>query len=175
MAMLVSYQVSPCGFQSPLYDGIKSGIEADALVVEAYHKVRLSISSECNTWQFRRKIINRALDLFGYLRDWLEANEKNPRMTIHMRALLEDTLQYISTGRRPMALTSRWECIRYERSDGASKFRPGRHTPKLISLLHVPVEDYMWHWLKHPDGFTDMVCTLNIIFGQFDGDAKAVN
>lgn len=173
--MLVSYQLFPSGFQSPIFTGIKTGVEADPIVVKAFHEVRLALSSNVNKWEFRRKIINHALDRFGYLRDWLEAQEKNDRLTRNMRLLLEDTLTYINTGRRTMNLSSRWECIRIEKKDGTGKFTPGRHTPKLISLLSVPVEDYMWHWLSHPDGFIDMVCTLNIIFGEIDGDAKAVN
>jgi hypothetical protein len=171
MSRIISYQLYPSGYQSPLYDTVRTGSNPDELVVKAYKELRVSMSSHVNTWEYRRKIINRGLDLFGYLRDWLEAQEKNERVTKHMRAFIEDTLTFITTGRRPMALESRWECILQEKRSTGEKRTSNQHKTKLSQALSVPYEDYMWHWLSHPNGFTDMVCTLNVIFGMADGDA----
>ena len=171
MGRIISYQLYPSGYQSPLYDTVRTGSVADDVVLRAYKELRVNMSSRVNTWGFRKEIIDRAAYLFGYFRDWLEAQEKHERCTKHMRAFLEDTLTFISTGRRPMALESRWECLLQEKRSGMDKRTGQSNKVPLVQSLSVPYEDYMWHWLSHPNGFTDMVCTLNVIFGLPDGDA----
>lgn len=162
-----SYQFSPVGFRSPLYEGGKTEPEPDDLITTAWEKLTTDPKGEANSWEFRRKVINRAMDLFRFFPEWLQAQEENPKLTPHMRAFLEDTLSFINTGRRRMAIVSRAYCLQAELElPNKPKYRRGRSTPKLKMMLNIDGKDYMYHWLKHDNGFEDLLATVNVIFGE---------
>lgn len=163
----LAYELTPQGFRIPLYDGVRRGGDADELVVRSHALLATDRSGETHTWAFQRKIINRGLDLLGDFREFLKAQDNNASLTEHQRAFLEDTLQFIHKGTRSMSLETRAMLLIMEQDErSAAKFSPSRSTRPLYELLSVPSADYMYHWINHPRGFTDMVCTLNIIFGD---------
>ncbi|UQT03505.1 hypothetical protein KODAMA_00380 [Serratia phage vB_SmaM-Kodama] len=169
---LQSFQYTPMGFRSPLYGEQKTEPVPDQLIMESWQQMLTDRGEATNAWAFRRKVINRALDRLRYFPDWLAAQDNNTKLSKQMRAFLEDTVTYINTGKRPMSLTVRIACLATERSmDNIPTFIPSRHTPSLRKMLTVKAEDYMWHWLKHDGGFNDMVCTLNVLFGDIDAEA----
>lgn len=171
---LQSFQYTPMGFRSPLYGEQKTEPSPDTLIIESWMLMLTDRGEATNSWDFRRKVINRALDRLRYLPDWLAAQDGNSKLTKQMRAFLEDTVKFINTGKRPMSLTARLACLATERSmDTVPTFVQTRHTPSLKKMLAIKPEDYMWHWLKHDGGFNDMVCTLNVLFGDIDAGAHS--
>jgi hypothetical protein len=167
MMNVQSYQYSPAGYRSPLYEGSKGEPEPDDLITQYWAVALTNPKGEANCWEFRRKLINRSLDLFRHFPDWLNAQEDNPKMTPHMRAFLEDTLSFINTGRRRMAIFPRAHCIVAEQEIFPKpKYRQSRSAPKLKAMLNVDGKDYMYHWLKHDNGFDDLLATVNVIFGD---------
>lgn len=163
----IAYDLTPQGFRIPLYDNKRLGDGPDELVVSSCAKLASDRTGETHTWNFQRKIINRGLDLFGDFREFLKAQDSNPSLTAHQRAFLEDTIQFICTGRRSMTLELRATCLAMESDERApERFSPSRSTRPLYELYSLPSEDYMYHWIGHARGFTDMVCTLNVIFGD---------
>ncbi|UQT03151.1 hypothetical protein TOTORO_02880 [Serratia phage vB_SmaS-Totoro] len=169
---LQSFQYTPMGFRSPLYGEQKTEPSPDPLIMEAWQTMLTDRGEATNAWSFRRKVINRALDRLRFLPDWLASQDNNDKLTKQMRAFLVDTVTFINTGKRPMSLTARLACMATERSmENAPAFIQTRHTPSLRKMLAVNPDDYMWHWLKHEGGFNDMVCTLNVLFGDIDAGA----
>lgn len=162
-----SYQYTPMGYRSPLYEGSKGEPEADDLITRAWAVALTDTHGEYASWEFKRKVINRAMDLFRYFPDWLNAQDDNPKLTPHMRAFLEDTLSFINSGRRRMAVTTRALCMITEQEMSSKPvYRPGRNAPKLKSMLSGDGKDYMYKWLKHDNGFNDLLATVNVIFGD---------
>lgn len=164
-----SYQYTPTGYRSPIYDIEKKEPEPDYVIARQWHILNADHTGKANTLEFIRKTINRALDLLRYLPDWLEAQENNPRLTPHMRAFLEDTIDFINTGRRKMDVVTRAGCIYYEINlTKRPVYRTSRSAPKLRKMLNVDGLDYMYNWLNHPRGFDDMLATVNVFFGSID-------
>lgn len=163
-----AYQLTPVGYRTPLYDQIRDVTVADELILEAYGQLATNRMVSTRDWNFHRKVINRVLDNFHDLQDWLRAQEHNPRMTRNMHEFLADTIQYINTGRRSMSIDSRVMLIQAERQNDQNTkvYRPGPKERKLHEMLNVPRGDYMWYWLQHHYGFIDMVTTANVIFGD---------
>lgn len=162
-----SYQYTPIGYRSPLYEGSKGEPDADPIVSELWRVLLNDSKNDSASWEFKRKAINRVLDLFRYFPDWLTAQDENPKLTPHMRAFLEDTLSFINTGHRRMAIATRAHCMAVEQETfPRPKYRPGRHAPKLKNMLSVDGKDYMYKWLKHDNGFNDLLATANVIFGD---------
>ncbi|WNT47091.1 virion structural protein [Salmonella phage SPLA10] len=163
----IAYDLTPQGFRIPLYDNKRLGDGPDDLVVKSCALLASDRTGETHTWTFQRKIINRGLDLFGDFREFLKAQDTNSSLTTHQRLFLEDTLQFICTGRRSMSLELRATCLAMESEEKSpARFSPSRSTRPLFELYSLPAEDYMYHWISHDRGFTDMVCTLNVIFGD---------
>lgn len=171
---LTSYQYSPLGYRSPCKDDLKRGTEADKLISESYGIASAGLS-KCTSWEFRRKVINRALDRFGYLRDWIKAQDGNERMSKHMRELLIDTMIFIRTGRRPMSIQNRVDLIRLETKKDNTRGVYKNHSRDIFNALAMPTEDYMYYWLQHENGFNDMLCTINVIFGDIDTRTSAAS
>lgn len=169
-----SYQYTPLGFRSPIYGDMKEVPAADEKIVEAWQSEIAGAHSQSVSWAEQRKVINRALDLLGHFPEFLDAQDKNSRLTPHMRAFLEDTLDFINTGRRKVAIISRAQCIFFEKEkQDVPRYVPGRSTPKLRKMLNVRGEDFMYHWLNHKDGFNDMLATMNVLFGDLTAIASS--
>ncbi len=163
----IAYDITPQGFRVPLYDDKRRGDAPDQLVVESCALLASDPSGYTHTWEFQRKIINRGLDLFGDFRDFLRAQDKAAGLTLHQRGFLEDTLQFICKGSRPMSIDTRAMCLAMEKEQSSPpRFTPTRNSRQLVDMLTVDGNDYMYHWIGHARGFTDMVCTLNVIFGD---------
>jgi len=163
----IAYEITPQGFRVPLYDGIRRGDGPDPLVVESWALLSSDPSGKTHSWDFQRKIINRGLDLFGDFKEFMRAQDKAQSLTVHQRGFLEDTLQFICKGTRSMSLETRVMCLQMEQDQkDPPRFVPTSSTRSLADSITVPKEDYMYHWIGHARGFTDMVCTLNVIFGN---------
>jgi len=163
----IAYDITPQGFRVPLYDDKRRGDGPDSLVVESCALLASDPSGFTHSWDFQRKIINRGLDLFGDFHQFLKAQDMHGNLTVHQRGFLEDTVQFIRTGKRSMSIETRIMCLMAEMGHKhPTIFTPSRSTRSLVDMLGLPSEDYMYHWIGHARGFTDMVCTLNVIFGS---------
>lgn len=163
----IAYDITPQGFRVPLYDDKRRGDAPDSLVVDSWALLSSDPSGKTHTWDFQRKIINRGLDLLGDFKEFLRAQDKAAGLTVHQRGFLDDTLQFIAKGTRTMSIETRIMCLQMEQDQKSpTRFTPTRSTRSLADSLSVPEEDYMYHWIGHARGFTDMVCTLNVIFGN---------
>lgn len=163
----IAYDITPQGFRVPLYDDKRRGDGPDGLVVESHALLSSDSTGFTHSWEFQRKIMNRGLDLFGDFTQFLKAQDMHGYLTLHQRAFLEDTLQFIRTGKRSMSIDTRVMLLTAEMAEKfPSRFTPSRNTRSLVEQLGRTGEDYMYHWIGHARGFTDMVCTLNVIFGN---------
>lgn len=165
----LGYQYSPLGYRTRLVDNLKTAIEPDDLLARGLRDVINGEHYYVTTWDFKRKVINRALDRFRYFNDWLADQENNDRLTPSLRKFVEDTIAFINTGNRPLNIHARLNAIQLElESKPAPPFKTPRSRIKLQNQLTVPAKDYMWHWLKHPNGFFDMLYAVNVFFGDIN-------
>lgn len=166
----VMYQNTPQGFRIPLYDTQRRADGPDELVMTAQRTLLADTTGVTHTWEWQRHTVNRILDLFGDFREFLRAQEDNSTITVHQRLFLEDTVDYINTGTRKMSIESRLMLLAMEANERSpSLYQSHRGERTLAQLLRVPHDDYMYHWLTHDGGFSDMVCTANGIFGSLKG------
>lgn len=162
--MITTYQSYPSGFRVPVVTGFRTDTAGDPQVAEFMRVLSTSRTTRVNSWEFRRNVLITAMKLFGDFREFLAAQEDNAAISPHQRNFLTDTLQYINCGKRPFSVRMRMELIQAERLDGYNTW-PTRPMG-LFQKLMVPVEDYMYCWQQHDQGFIDLVCTLNLIFGE---------
>ncbi|WP_144106603.1 hypothetical protein [Paraburkholderia sp. BCC1886] len=144
-------------------------------VVETIYAQYIKRPIETNTFDFREKILLAALDAFGHpnFLSWYEAQLQSPSVgDTHLR-FLDDTLRFISTGRRNMSLET-WASF-LQMSEGG--VRPAVVAPYAASYFEarlgrsndrspVSLIETIIAWTSQPGGFEDLLGTLHLLFGQ---------
>lgn len=159
------YQVYPMGFRSPLSEGVKSQTDVDFEIVQLYKEFKTG-KRHVDSFEFRKKVIQATRRLLGFFPEWLDAQDKNTKISESAYELLVDTIEFINTGNRPIALEVRMGIMATEQlmNTYENAAAAGR-TTKLRDLLLIKPDEVIFTWINHRDGFFDMLCTIHSIFG----------
>lgn len=161
-----SYQYYPTGYRTPLLpDQVKGDIVPDAELLTMWQLLSRD-RAVYDSFEFKDQVLVRVKALFGNFAEWLDAQDANPKITSQAYELIKDTINYINTGRRDVMIISRTSLVAQQYSDGI--FDDPKVTlrkTRLRELLQVPTSEVFYHWLKHRDGFEDMLCTSIFLFG----------
>lgn len=137
-------------------------------------------TAQCTTksFDFRERILLVALHAFGTTSflDWLILQEKSPYLTdIHQR-FINDTLNFIQTGRRGMSIVT-WKSFIRVREVNAGDTTPALNTRSYFNI-NGPVDtraqkfslvENINAWVRQEGGFEDLLFTLHILFGDSEG------
>lgn len=162
--MITTYQNYPSGFRTPVVGDYRTDTQADPEVMKFMETLTVAVGSRVNSFEFRRNVLVHAQKLFGDFRAFLMAQSANTALSPHQRAFLTDTIEYINSGRRPISIRTRMELINAEKGVGYKTWPTD--SVDLARRLQCGVEDYMYHWINHSEGFIDLLCTLDLIFGE---------
>lgn len=139
--------------------------EGDSTVVTLYE---LYVNRLVNTtqWQYRKRVLEAALRLFGRFDNWLYVQSDNAQVRGYNIEYILDTLNFIRTGRRELS-NETWIELLHEQDDvqQGSLDAPG---PKSFFALQAgeDTSQLLQRWCSHPNGFQDLVCTLHVLFGK---------
>lgn len=126
--------------------------------------------------EVREKIITNALLAFGTesFYEWFALQQVNPNLTDMHRRFLNDTLNFISTGKRAMNLLQWPHLIEVRPLTG------GDATPALKSDEFFGVRERLENrtdskltaivprWVSWPGGFEDLLGTMHVLFGDVE-------
>lgn len=161
-----SYQSYPSSFRSPLYSTERMPITADEQIKHLYAQYKSHLVS-VDTWEFHAELIANVRRLFGDFLAWLDAQDHNVYISKTAYNLIVDTIQFIKGKRRPIALRSAMGLIQMERDSGEfQNLSAERRNTKLRELVDFDGRDFIYLWLKQPNGLDDMLCTTHFIFGK---------
>lgn len=161
-----SYQYYPTGCRTLLADNqTKSDVMPDATLSALWRSLS-NDRSLADTFEFKDQVIVQVKNLFGDFGVWLDEQDNNAKLTNHTYELLKDTIEYINTGRRSIMIISRVAIVKQQYLDGIYvDENVALRKTRLRELLLVKPSEFVQHWLKHRDGFDDMLCTSNFLFG----------
>lgn len=177
-------QLYPRGFLGEAFNSSVPGVVGDrprnkpvahpsieTLYVQ-YIKRNVSMESA----DFRKNVLIVALGAFGTKNfdHWVISQQQSPVFGDLHNQFIDDTLQFIETGRRQLSIEN-WDALigendRGERligysdvakeffgitADGYSRFPRNRAITDVIQL-----------WVSKPGGFGDMLCTMHVLFGN---------
>lgn len=135
--------------------------DPDAEVVSLFDKMTSSGVGTTN-WPFVRAVILCAKRMFGPdVRGWFESQSTNEKLSENARGFLNDTIAYINSGQRPVSITGRIRVLTREQQLQNVLVGPG-HIDVIADLSAHPITQ----WLRQPGGLTDLVFTLNVLFGK---------
>lgn len=115
-------------------------------------------------WAFKREGIALAKEFISArVYDWLKAQELSPYCYGRNRDFLVDTINFINTGKRKMSVQS-WRGLLVDgQKECPSCVKKEKPLPRLNARTH---SELIAKWCSFPKGFEDMICTLNLLFGE---------
>jgi hypothetical protein len=146
--------------------------------IEELYLAMQTAQASTKSFDFRERILLVALHAFGTqsFLDWLILQEKSPYLSDTHRRFINDTLEFISTGKRAMSVVTWKSFIRVRELNG------GDSTPELKTrkffCINGPVDTasqryslktVLTSWVGQPGGFEDLLFTLHILFGDSEG------
>lgn len=154
------------------YQGAANKATISNNVIFALHQRSIFGSIDLDLPVFREKVIQAALGAFGTqsFLDWAELQLKSPYLSdLHVR-FLNDTFEFIQTGKRAVSVHN-WDSLLTPQAASI----PTRSTPyKYMEYCRMQqvlpyrnpatVSGTVLNWLCQPEGFTDMLNSLYILF-----------
>lgn len=136
--------------------------------VELLYSQYTKKSARTGTFEFHELILEAALHAFGTDKfiEWIELQNKSPNAThIHSKFLL-DTLRFIETGKREMVLEN-WEPLLNSHALAGEWEEVTDDAIALNKRLRIiDLRDVIRYWCAQPNGLSDMLVTLHILFGR---------
>ncbi len=120
------------------------------------------------TFDFHELILEAAIDAFGTDKfiEWISMQSKSPIATYTHSKFLLDTLRFIETGKREMVLEN-WEPLLNSHAISGEWEEINDDALRLNSRMKiVNLRDVVRYWCQQPNGISDLIVTLHILFGK---------
>lgn len=144
----------------------------DAALVTEFKKTFFSLDCNQDSWIAKRTALELALVLFGsQFGTWCRKSTQLGSYYRRSDEFLEDTINFIHTGKREMSVDN-WKPL-LETSEALHKagqlYRVKRE--RFSYPVAYPMSECLSRWCAHHNGLQDMVCTLDILFGEMTVNA----
>lgn len=138
-------------------------------VVSEFVSVFFSRDTDILAWPVKRCALEAALCLFGKtsLTLWLRETIKQSSYGYRQDEFIEDTLRFIYTGQRRLSVQS-WKPLLSSEGSADVQYRVKRETFPFSTNMNM--SECLSRWCAHPKGLQDMVCALDILFGDYPGN-----
>lgn len=120
------------------------------------------------TWDFQKRVIDLAQDLFQGEYSWFIRQDSNALLKDQNYAFVLDTVRFIATGRRRFSIHTWPALVTYEVPVVKESVQGRRDIFLLSEELKVPLnsDKFIQQWLSQKNGFNDMMYTLHMLFGS---------
>lgn len=117
---------------------------------------------DTTTWSFRKRALTMACRLFGNFGEWVRLQGRNPQVSGYNLQFLEDTLNYIETGKRKLDPQAWLELV--NEVEEVTTVRHGQRQDVGLRSLSSTT-GAVQKWCSWPVGFSDMMVSLYVFFG----------
>lgn len=148
---------------SGLYQGPALESPGD-LIIDTTFKNYANREIATSGFEFKNVVITRFIQLIGDFEVWLRQQLTLNDM-VHGPNLdfLIDTVHYLRNGHREMSPITRLGLMLEYPNTIVGCASPTRYNE--LSIVPGEFNDYITNWLSKDDGFDDMICSANILFG----------
>lgn len=142
-------------------------IAGDPEVVKMWQEY-VNPNIQTSDWVFRKRVLRLAMRLFSS-RDWFENQERNAHLHGYNYGFVVDTLRFIATGRRRMSVHVWADLVSHEHTqqkDPSQRHEIMDFLRNHTLFMNNPPVGMIQKWCSRPGGIDDMICTLNLLFGD---------
>lgn len=155
----------PLGYRRVLRPGEKKLDSApDDLVTAEYVRWQQDRAG-FRSWATHENAIKLAISLFGDFKTWLREQQDNPNLSLHGWNFLLETIRFINTGERRINIFTHTSMILMD-AEAFNRLPIRDRKEHLSALLEASSDTVFCHWLRQPNGFSDMLCSLAVFFGN---------
>lgn len=144
--------------------------------VEALYAQYIRREAQTLSFDYRKKVLIVALAAFGTSQFdfWYRLQLKSPTIADLHRRFLEDTLRFIRTGKREMALET-WNVLVTADDKGEQKSELSEYANEFFGISsggysrysqNTSLTEVIQNWCSQPNGFEDLLGTLHVLFGK---------
>ena len=145
-------------------------------IVENLFSQWRSMSRRGTDVDFVSDVIAAAAQAFGTtdIYEWCFMQTKSPYFTADHRQFLNDTFEFIETGRRKFSHATWNKVLRVRMVNPQDALQPYNYQEffRISSPLQYKPSSHIYtlieRWLAQPGGFDDMLQTLHILFGEHE-------
>lgn len=167
--MALKILMYPRGFMANPHQDITSThpeiekIDGDS-VVETLYRQYLNVSAGKLNWKYRSAMIERLQQLIGDIYEFISFNAaQNDCLYGHNWEFFVDTINFIRTGESRMSLFT-WRELCADNPPCVPRIATEERLMKL-NIQQGEFDHYVAKWCSQPNGFEDMLCRANILFG----------
>lgn len=149
-------------------DSDDSVIKPNNFIEELFKEASTKEDAMKRNIMFRERLYLAALQAFGTLtiQQWIDKQKQNPYFDAIQNRFVEETVCYVYTGFRKYHPTV------YQGVCSIGSHNAFVMGPKTREFLYQPkqepvlIREFIGRWLQQRDGMSDMLFTLNIMFGS---------
>lgn len=160
-----SFQYYPSGVRIPLTQGFK----AETLVDPEWAQLKARLNNHKlsgDSIEYHKEVVRITKRLFGNLLSWLDAQDQNTRLSVNTYEYLKDTLLFLNKGYRVVSKDSRISLINADFSHNqTTNPKAESRKERLRDLVQFDPNEFIFIWTNHPNGWSDMICTVDLLFG----------
>lgn len=156
--------IHPRFFSTVTQRSAESGVvvsQGDASI-DTLYDLYMGRTVNTSSWAFRRQVLTQALRIFGNFQEWLEHQRANPSVAGRNRDFLEDTIQFIQTGKRQMEIMNWLDLM----DEITPTDRPKMVHGPMALLSSANTVQVLQTWCSRTNGIEDLVQTLYVLFGH---------
>lgn len=142
-------------------------VDGDVTVDDLY-KIYLSGRVNHQGWRFRKEVINAAARLFRNFPFFINLQRDNPHLYGYNYDFLQDTVNYIATGKRRLSIQA-WKELMSEHMPPSGDYKTRTVfvvVPEAKYLLNSSTGDVISKWCQNQNGIEDLLLTMVILFGR---------
>lgn len=141
--------------------------------ISGLHHDLLTAPNNMERFAWREELLRASMNAFGCdsLSVWVKAQATSPYCGKYHKEFIADCLRFASNGVRHQALSS-WNNLLSDDDTGDGGKLPGNDDCGLFNgtwFDKASILDLVRSWVSQDGGYSDMVISLNILFGRYDG------
>jgi hypothetical protein len=149
------------------YIAEKSVVDGDASIDELFN---LYLSGKVNHqgWSYRKEVLEAAARLFKNSTNFIIMQRDNPHLYGYNYDFLQDTVNYIATGRRKLSIQA-WKGLMSEHMPPTGDYKT--RTVFVVDqeakkIIQYSTAELISQWCSRPGGFEDLLQTMVVMFGR---------
>lgn len=144
--------------------------------VETLYGQQINRAPGVLSFEFKRSVLRTALNAFGtpMFDFWFTMQFRSPAAgEMHLR-FLDDTLRFIQTGRREMALET-WAALLQPDEPKVNGAQLSEYAKEFFGIpsggynrhpRNRKITEVIQSWCSQPNGLEDLLCTMHVLFGK---------
>jgi len=144
--------------------------------VERLYAQHINRAPNSTSFEFKRSVLKTALSAFGtpMFDFWYRMQFKSPAAGQLHREFLEDTLRFISEGRRNVSLET-WASLLTGEEQRQGGEQISQYAEEFFGITSSGIHrhpmnrqftEVIQSWCAKPNGLEDLLCTMHLLFGK---------